>query len=260
MISSLSLRTTWTYSSCRKTRKFKRSWERSWTRGNQNDSKQIERNICGKYMKADLFQTTIKMTETTSTTLNGKLMEFQKKNIVIKRNATADVLMKSGWKYSYSYSSYDFIWEQIWKELNELKILVSHAIQDYSETLFLETTITDLESWETKQSMIPLSKDIDPQKMGSAITYFKRYNLGALLNLIIEWEDDDGATATKKPVAKNATTTKKPEFLDANFENFKNWTKWKKLDEIISKKNEIMTKYTISEAMIGKLNDFLSSL
>ena len=199
------------------------------------------------------------MTETTST-LNSKLMEFQKKNIVIKRNATADVLMKNGGKFSYSYSSYDFIWEKIWNELNNLKILVSHAIQDYSETLFLETTITDLESWETKQSMIPISKDIDPQKMWSAITYFKRYNLGALLNLIIEWEDDDGATATRKPVSKNATTTKKPDFLDANFDNFKKWTEWKKLDEIIAKKDEIMSKYTISEAMIGKLNDFLSSL
>lgn len=213
-------------------------------------------------MKADLFQMTIKMTETTSKTLNGKLMEFQKKNIVIKRNATADVLMKSGWKYSYSYSSYDFIWEQIWKELNELQILVSHAIQDYAETLFLETTITDLESKETKQSMIPLSKDIDPQKMGSAITYFKRYNLGALLNLIIEWEDDDGATATKKqaPQQKATATAKKPAFTDEAFGKFKDWTKDQTAEDIIKKKEEILNKYYVSDKMKSELENFLSTL
>ena len=180
------------------------------------------------------------MTDSTTQTINDKLMKFQEKNIVIERNAK--------W-YNYTYSSYDYIWEKIWAQLNELRILVSHTIQEYSETLFLETTITDLDSWESKQSMIPINKDLDPQKMWSAITYYKRYNLGALLNLIIEWEDDDGSIATKKPVAKNATT-KKPEFLDANFENFKKWTAWKKLDEIVAKKDEIMSKYKISEAMI----------
>ena len=199
------------------------------------------------------------MTDSTTQTINDKLMKFQEKNIILKRNATAEILMKSWSKFSYKYSSLDEIWKNISSELNDLKLLVSHAIQEYSETLFLETTITDLDSWESKQSMIPINKDLDPQKMWSAITYYKRYNIGALLNLIIEWEDDDGALATWKPVAKNATT-KKPEFLDANFENFKKWTAWKKLDEIVAKKDEIMSKYTISEAMISKLNDFLSAL
>ena len=200
------------------------------------------------------------MTDSTTQTINDKLMKFQEKNIVLKRNATAEIVMKSWSKFSYKYSSLDEIWKNISSELNELKLLVSHTIQEYSDTLFLETTITDLDSWESKQSMIPINKDLDPQKMWSAITYYKRYNIGALLNLIIEWEDDDGALATKQSVAKNTTTTKKPEFLDANFDNFKKWTEWKKLDEIVAKKDEIMSKYTISEAMIGKLNDFLSSL
>ena len=200
------------------------------------------------------------MTDSTTQTINDKLMKFQEKNIVLKRNATAEIVMKSWSKFSYKYSSLDEIWKNISSELNELKLLVSHTIQEYSDTLFLETTITDLDSWESKQSMIPINKDLDPQKMWSAITYYKRYNIGALLNLIIEWEDDDGALATKQSVAKNTTTTKKPEFLDANFDNFKKWTEWKKLDEIVAKKDEIMSKYTISEAMISKLNDFLSNL
>lgn len=191
------------------------------------------------------------MTEQTAKTINSKLLQFQWLWIVIKRNAN--------W-YNYKYSSYDYIWENIWKKLDELKILVSHSIQDYADALVLETTITDLESWETKSSILPINRDLNPQALGSAITYFKRYNLSALLNLIIEGEDDDGAMATKKPIAKNATTTKKPDFLEENFQWFKEWTKWKKLDEIIAKKDEIMAKRTISEEMANKLNDFLSSL
>lgn len=39
-------------------------------------------------------------------------------------------------------------------------------------------------------------KDNDPQALGSAITYNRRYHLGAILGLNIE-EDDDGNAATK---------------------------------------------------------------
>ena len=190
------------------------------------------------------------MTETKNNIFK-KIQDFQKKNIVIKRNAN--------W-FNYKYSSYDYIWNNIHEALDELQIVVHHSIQDYGGILYLETIIIDMESWESRSSVLPINSNLDPQKLGSAITYYKRYNLGALLNLIIEWEDDDGATATRKNVAKNTTNTKKPDFLDANFEKFKTWTAWKKLDEIIAKKNEIVVKYTISEEMISKLNDFLSSL
>ena len=48
----------------------------------------------------------------------------------------------------------------------------------------------------------------DPQKMGSAITYAKRYLLTTVFNVIAE-EDDDGNAAsgnTTKPVAKKKPT------------------------------------------------------
>jgi hypothetical protein len=42
----------------------------------------------------------------------------------------------------------------------------------------------------------------DPQSMGSAITYQRRYSIGAILNLNID-EDDDGNAASTKPVQVN---------------------------------------------------------
>ena len=193
------------------------------------------------------------MTDSTTTNnIRKKLQEFQKENIVIERNAS--------W-YNYKYSSYDYIWEKIHKLLDKLKIVVNHSIQDYWGILYLETIIIDMDSWETRSSVLPINANLDPQKLGSAITYFKRYNLGALLNLIIEWEDDDGALATKKQVQKTTTqTTKKPDFTEQSFSKFKEWTDWKTADDIINKKEEILNKYTITDEMKTKINDFLSSL
>lgn len=193
------------------------------------------------------------MTDSTTTNnIRKKLQEFQKENIVIERNAS--------W-YNYKYSSYDYIWEKIHKLLDKLKIVVNHSIQDYWGILYLETIIIDMDSWETRSSVLPINANLDPQKLGSAITYFKRYNLGALLNLIIEWEDDDGALATKKQAQKTTTqTTKKPDFTEQAFSKFKEWTDWKTADDIINKKEEILNKYTITDEMKTKINDFLSSL
>ena len=205
------------------------------------------------------------MTDSTTTTqqssLKKKIFEFQKMWIVIWRNATAEIQTKSWGKFSYKYSSFDEIWEKISPKLNELQLLVTHSVQDYWGNLYLETTITDMESTESTTSMIPITSDQTPQTLWSAITYFKRYNTCAILNLIIAWEDDDWAAAEKQRTQRcNAQATTKPQFLDANFEKFKQWTKWKDLEQITIKKDEILAKYTVSEEMCKKLDDFLFNL
>lgn len=56
--------------------------------------------------------------------------------------------------------------------------------------------ITCTETGEFVQSCLELPTGIDPQKMGSAITYYRRYTLVGLL--AIEAEDDDANTATER--------------------------------------------------------------
>lgn len=195
-------------------------------------------------------------TTTTQKNLKEKLFEFQKLGIVIGRNAKG---------YNYTYASYDHIRKHIREKLNDFKLLVSHKIQDYGGNLFLETTVSDMESGDEQSSQIPITANT-PQTMGSAITYYKRYNLGAILNIIIEWEDDDWAAAERKSTQKKSTPApqapqKKPDFLDDNFENFKKWCQsGTTLEEQVEKKKEILSKYTISEQMIKKIDDFLSTL
>ena len=61
----------------------------------------------------------------------------------------------------------------------------------------LNTSIIDAESGKVVvDSLTLLPEGLDPQKTGSAITYFRRYALQSLLAL--EAEDDDGNVASGK--------------------------------------------------------------
>lgn len=57
------------------------------------------------------------------------------------------------------------------------------------------STITDIDTGESVTSEIELPDFQDPQKTGSAITYYRRYTLQSLLGL--QAEDDDGNKATQ---------------------------------------------------------------
>ena len=60
--------------------------------------------------------------------------------------------------------------------------------------------IIDIESGESVTSSIPLPHMEDPQKLGSAVTYYRRYTLQSLLGL--QAEDDDANSATQAVKAK----------------------------------------------------------
>lgn len=66
--------------------------------------------------------------------------------------------------------------------------------------------IIDLESGESIESFIDLPQNNDPQKIGSAITYFRRYSLQSLLGL--QAEDDDGNKASSNNQSNSAKSTK----------------------------------------------------
>ena len=78
------------------------------------------------------------------------------------------------------------------------------------EAEFVKTQIFDTESGEKVSSEMHLPNIQDPQKLGSAITYYRRYTLQSLLGL--QAEDDDGNKAAKPPkkeIKRNESITKK---------------------------------------------------
>ena len=75
--------------------------------------------------------------------------------------------------------------------LQNFGLMVLQPIKDGS----VVTEIVHVESGEIVNSSIELPQQTDPQKLGSAITYYRRYTLASLLSL--QAEDDDANKASK---------------------------------------------------------------
>lgn len=76
---------------------------------------------------------------------------------------------------------------------------IDFEVVDGSVVQYVRTVIIHATSGETRTSRTPIKTkdDTDAQKMGSGISYAKRYGLQAILG--IPSEDDDGNAATYKP-------------------------------------------------------------
>ena len=112
-----------------------------------------------------------------------ELLLIQKELPVIKKTESAGI---------YKYADYPNIWDKIHDILDSHKILVTHEIDNGAVWTYV------VSQHGKRLSSIPFSPEgLSPQKLGGLITYYKRYNLCAILNIIIEGEDDDAAGAEK---------------------------------------------------------------
>ena len=80
-----------------------------------------------------------------------------------------------------------------------------------SDHLALLTKLTHAETgqWQSSLTVVPLPKS-DPQGMGSAITYARRYALTAMLGIVTEDDDGEAAKIPALNGAKSDTHTRRP--------------------------------------------------
>jgi len=95
--------------------------------------------------------------------------------------------------------------------LTEHKLLVVH----HTENGEVVTTVRDMEDKSEFSSAMPIPDGIEPQKQGSCVTYFRRYNLEQIFGIVTE-DDDGNATQTKKPKSVKEATG--DPLVDDNFE------------------------------------------
>lgn len=122
----------------------------------------------------------------------NKLLEFQKRVGSILKEATNPF-------YKSKYFDINGLIESIKPILNELNLTLTQPISiggiDGNKNI-LNTFLKDGETVIESSSII-LPENIDPQKLGSAITYFRRYSIQSML--LLQAEDDDGSLG-KKPM------------------------------------------------------------
>lgn len=165
------------------------------------------------------------------TTINTKLLEFQKKIGIIKKDSKNP-------HFKNTYASLTQILSEVKPLLTECGLILIQPISLDG----VGTTIIDFETGEKIETVISLPTNLSPQQLGSAITYFRRYTLASLLSL--EIDDDDAQSTVNKPADKlpELTADKFKAMLEAINEG-------KKLTVEIAMKN-----YTIKPEYLNALN------
>ena len=177
-------------------------------------------------------------------TLQTQLLEFQKKVNVIKKDAKNP-------HFKNTYASLTQIISEVKPILSEVGIVLTQPLINGNVSTFLTYGSSPMR--EVLESSLPLPVGLQPQPLGSAITYFRRYTLASLLAL--EIDDDDANEATKKEQPKfQATATELPPLSDKAFAAM--------LDAIAKgekdKVKAAMTKYTLLKPQLDELTKLLN--
>ena len=101
--------------------------------------------------------------------------------------------------YNSQYFDINKLIEQVTPVLDKHKLLLLQPIRDGKQC----SVIIDLDGGFVESSL-ELPTNLDAQKIGSAITYYRRYTLVSLLGL--QAEDDDGNGAMPKKSASSNKT------------------------------------------------------
>lgn len=135
----------------------------------------------------------------------NKLLTFQSQVQAIKKDS-ANPFFES------NYFDINSLLSEITPTMNDLKCVILQPLQiRYAGAKIFNVLVTKIIDTEIESddnviagSEIVLPDLQDPQKMGSAITYYRRYSLQTLLGL--QAEDDDGNLASNKTTVVPNTT------------------------------------------------------
>jgi hypothetical protein len=142
--------------------------------------------------------------------------------------------------FKSKYASLANILDTIQKPLSECGLAFAQLPDDDALTTIL--IHSESGEWIESSYKMPVAKQNDPQAMGSAITYARRYALGAILGLNID-DDDDGEKAMGRTPQKETLTPK-----HAN---------WQRAIEHVTrggKVSDITLKYNVSDSDLKLLS------
>lgn len=108
--------------------------------------------------------------------------------------------------YNSTYADLSSVWESCRETLarNGLCVIQGNKVGEANTLIVVTTLIHESGQWVQSELCLPLSKS-DPQGVGSAMTYGRRYGLAAIIGIVAD-ADDDGNAAS----AKNGNGTVRP--------------------------------------------------
>lgn len=121
--------------------------------------------------------------------IQKKLLDFQKEGVTIVKGAVNP-------HFKSSYANLNEVMEKVKPVLNKMGVVIIQT----PEADGLRTTLYDTEDDTSIESFLPFVQMTDAQKLGSNLTYNRRYALVTMLSL--EDQDDDGNKAVT-PIKNN---------------------------------------------------------
>jgi hypothetical protein len=120
----------------------------------------------------------------------AKLHEAKKEIGVVKKNAKNP-------HFKNTYADLNALIDAVEPILLEKGLIMLQPIKDGK----VYTQIIDIDTFEMVESWIDLSPNLTAQALGSQITYYRRYQISAILSLMAD--DDDGHKASiPQPIVK----------------------------------------------------------
>ena len=124
---------------------------------------------------------------------------------------------KQGGKVS-KYADLTAVWAACEEALEQHSLGILQMFGEVTDGKMHMTTMLVHESgqWLQKEGSIPLPKQ-DPQGLGSATTYFRRYSIAALMGIVQEDDDGNAASALSRAPA-NANANSGPTITPQQFD------------------------------------------
>jgi hypothetical protein len=126
--------------------------------------------------------------------MENKLLEFQKRIQSIKKDGKNP-------HFKNTYATLPQILSEVKPILSDLGLTLLQPIEKGE----VVSVIYDGETLVTSSSL-KIPENLNPQQIGSAITYFRRYTLSSLLALEIEDDDGNAASNNTPKLALNINT------------------------------------------------------
>jgi hypothetical protein len=139
--------------------------------------------------------------------------------------------------FKNNYADINALIEEVEPVLLENRLLLLQPIEDG----YVYTRIVDIDSGEIAESCMKLPEIQDPQRIGSAVTYYRRYTLQSLMSL---QSIDDDSNLASEAVKSQKQGLSQERFLKA-LEGIKNGT--------VSKQD--LAKFELTKEQLTKLND-----
>ena len=114
-----------------------------------------------------------------------KLLEAQKEIASIKKD-------KENPFFHSSYADINSYIQEVKPILNKNGLIILQPLISIKKRTAIKTVIVDVDTKDEVKSIVKLPENPDPQKMGSIITYFRRYAIQSLLFLQAKDNDAEG--------------------------------------------------------------------